>query len=361
MLRVLLADDPEPRRAQLEAGLVQNEVEFRLVGTLPELLVQVGAFRPHAVLLAQFGHRLGPLRQVVQSLRLAGQPTPVFLIGDRNRSNRVRSGGAEALLGLPVGDWGAFTWRLRQGCIRGAEPSSRSADLRGMRVLHVDDEALLLSCYRRGMSRYRGAEVVNASTNDVALGLLEGVDLVITDQMRAGGSGTELLPRLRDRGFEGPVVMVSGFASELRDHPGFAAVLSKPVGEEFWPLLGEFVPDRRPADATGLKVVCLGVEPELPGADCFTTSRPSAAVNRLRDHDVAITDDPMLARHARVRGDHTPIVVVGAPSVALAHGADGYLEDLDEALDWVAPLGHGRAIQLAQERMLLAAWRQRDA
>ena len=92
--------------------------------------------------------------------------------------------------------------------------SASSADLAGLRVLVVDDEADLREGLRLLVSTL-GAEVAVAGDGVEALEHLarEGADLVLTDLMMPRMSGSELLAAVRERHPCASVVVLTGFGT----------------------------------------------------------------------------------------------------------------------------------------------------
>lgn len=95
-----------------------------------------------------------------------------------------------------------------------SQTKQKLADLKGLRVLVVDDEEDI----RKGLGKLiggLGATVVLASDGLEALELAErrGVDLVLSDLMMPRMSGMELLPNLVERYPEAHVVILTGFGT----------------------------------------------------------------------------------------------------------------------------------------------------
>jgi PAS domain S-box-containing protein len=111
-----------------------------------------------------------------------------------------------------------------------AEGPSGDADLQGAgTVLLVDDEELVRAS-TAGMLADLGYRVVEADNGEAAMALVaEGLrpDLLVTDQLMPGLSGTDLAMRLRERFTELPVLIVSGYADLDSLSPAFPH-LSKP-------------------------------------------------------------------------------------------------------------------------------------
>ena len=104
------------------------------------------------------------------------------------------------------------------------------------KVLVVDDEAEVRGVLRMMLKR-SGHEVWDVADGAEALRLLDSMpfDLVITDVYMATLDGMELLVRIQQRGFQVPVVAMSGGGQKLRGAVldvaplvGAAATLKKP-------------------------------------------------------------------------------------------------------------------------------------
>jgi PAS domain S-box-containing protein len=84
------------------------------------------------------------------------------------------------------------------------------------KILVVEDDPGVAKLQRRELER-RGFAVVSASSADEALAFLakESVDLAVLDYNLAGGcSGLDLHSRMRNLGYQVPVIMVTGFSDE---------------------------------------------------------------------------------------------------------------------------------------------------
>jgi len=82
------------------------------------------------------------------------------------------------------------------------------------RILTIEDEENLRFAIERSLSR-AGHEVAQADSVPAALALLErtSFDAVLTDVNLGDRSGIELVRRLRDDGFDGPVVVMTAYGS----------------------------------------------------------------------------------------------------------------------------------------------------
>lgn len=80
-------------------------------------------------------------------------------------------------------------------------------------ILVVDDEESLRLTFQIFLEREGYGPVVTASTFDEAMALIErqGFDLIISDIVMEGASGIDLLRRVREKGLECPVVIVTGY------------------------------------------------------------------------------------------------------------------------------------------------------
>ena len=108
----------------------------------------------------------------------------------------------------------------------------------GQRILVIDDEpAVGLSTIR--LLRRAGFEGEQVSSPDTALQLLSGhggFDLILSDWTMPGMNGIELAKAVRGCGIDVPIVIMTGFASGIRDDELRAAnvkrLLAKPVDPE---------------------------------------------------------------------------------------------------------------------------------
>ena len=104
---------------------------------------------------------------------------------------------------------------------------------RGRRILVVDDEPMLRTMMTRVL-RMHGYDVTVAANGEEALSLMgqHHYDLVLSDMVMPICDGRCLLRELRARGWDVPVVILTGYA-ETSDVAlqalGAAAVLGKPA------------------------------------------------------------------------------------------------------------------------------------
>ncbi len=105
-----------------------------------------------------------------------------------------------------------------------------AAGVTGLRILVVDDDNLVLM-NTAAMLEDLGHEVIQANSGEQALRELaraEAVDLVVTDQLMPGLSGTELAARIRAERPELPIVLATGYADLPPDATAGIVCLNKP-------------------------------------------------------------------------------------------------------------------------------------
>ncbi|UYP32254.1 response regulator [Pseudomonas sp. Z8(2022)] len=116
----------------------------------------------------------------------------------------------------------------------GAAPSLQGMELKDRSVLVVDDDPLVLLS-TTAMLEDLGATVSQASSAEEAVAALKTmiVDLVITDQVMPGMTGTQLAEQLRSTHPRLPVILASGFADKAAEELGFRLPrLYKPFDQE---------------------------------------------------------------------------------------------------------------------------------
>ncbi|MFA6167557.1 MAG: response regulator [Gemmatimonadaceae bacterium] len=84
----------------------------------------------------------------------------------------------------------------------------------GARILFVDDDAFTRRIINAALSN-RGFQTRLADSGVAALAILrsEPIDIVLTDQQMPGLSGLDLMRRMRDEGFNTPVILLTGVDS----------------------------------------------------------------------------------------------------------------------------------------------------
>lgn len=90
-------------------------------------------------------------------------------------------------------------------------PTSASS---GARILFVDDDAFTRKIINSALTN-RGFQTRLADSAVAALAILrtEPIDVVLTDQQMPGLSGLDLMRRMRDEGFNTPVILLTGVGS----------------------------------------------------------------------------------------------------------------------------------------------------
>lgn len=113
--------------------------------------------------------------------------------------------------------------------------SSSKSSTTNAKLLLVDDNKLGLSA-RRVVMEELGYCVIATTCPEEAIHLAQeqSVDLVITDYRMPAMSGSEMITSLRERGFEKPIILISGFVDALglnEDNTGADAVIQKSAHE----------------------------------------------------------------------------------------------------------------------------------
>jgi two-component system, response regulator, stage 0 sporulation protein F len=103
------------------------------------------------------------------------------------------------------------------------------------RILVVDDDPAVLSCYGKLLTR-EGHEVRTAPGGEIALSQIKSsgpYDIIVIDYRMPGMDGIEFLRRLRSQGRTPEVILVSAYANEdVRKRAaamGVRLILSKPI------------------------------------------------------------------------------------------------------------------------------------
>lgn len=101
-----------------------------------------------------------------------------------------------------------------------------------VRVVVVDDETHVADLYAEYLKREYDVEVAYGGTEALEI-IDDGVDVVLLDRRMPRLSGGEVLEKLRDRGYEGRVVMVTAVEPdfEVVDMP-FDDYVTKPVDRD---------------------------------------------------------------------------------------------------------------------------------
>ncbi len=147
------------------------------------------------------------------------------------------SGGAIDVQSAP-GQGSTFTVYLRQAQAAAKAAAGLAAPPRGHgeRVLLIDDEAPVLAATAEMLSRL-GYEAVPFCDSRAALAAFEAAperfDVVVTDEVMPGLTGTELARMLRHRRPDLPIVLTSGYSGATLTHgalgAGVSELLTKPL------------------------------------------------------------------------------------------------------------------------------------
>ena len=92
------------------------------------------------------------------------------------------------------------------------DPPARASS--GARILFVDDDAFARKLIHTALTN-RGFQTRLADSAMAALAILrtEPIDVVLTDQQMPGLSGLDLMRKMRDEGFNTPVILLTGVGS----------------------------------------------------------------------------------------------------------------------------------------------------
>jgi CheY-like chemotaxis protein len=141
---------------------------------------------------------------------------------------RSRKGqGTTAEIWLPVAEVERETAPVQEPRIE-ETPATRNGH--GITILVVDDDTLVLM-NTAAMLEDLGHEVIEASSGEQALRVLRRgrkVDLVVTDQLMPGMTGTQLIAAIRAEWPDVPVVLATGYAELPADTDPDLLRLSKP-------------------------------------------------------------------------------------------------------------------------------------
>ncbi|MBI1358558.1 MAG: PAS domain S-box protein [Acidobacteria bacterium] len=141
--------------------------------------------------------------------------------------------GGELWLDRRGGPGAVFLARLPSGAADAetpARPVAQQVDDRRRTVLVVDDEAAVREVARRMLAKL-GCEAETAEGPERALEILSGpkrFDVVLTDYSMPGATAKEFVSRLRARGDETPLVVMTGFGAGALEGVEGLPVLAKP-------------------------------------------------------------------------------------------------------------------------------------
>ncbi len=132
----------------------------------------------------------------------------------------------------------------------GAMPGGQDVTDASHRVLIVDDDAAVRGVLRR-VVRHEGYTCVDAASVEEALGLFEGVDVVVADLQLGDSTGIDLLQAMRTRHLDQPFILLTGrpsfeSATAAVEHGAYRYLVKPFVPAELGRLLRDAVVSRAP-------------------------------------------------------------------------------------------------------------------
>jgi CheY-like chemotaxis protein len=113
--------------------------------------------------------------------------------------------------------------------------AATASEPRKLRVLAVDDEPNVVILKQR-ILRKAGHQVFSATSFQEALNVFNSqdeLDVIITDQNEGPGlKGDSFARLLRNDGFRGTILCITGHCETIEDHSVFDLILEKPVNPE---------------------------------------------------------------------------------------------------------------------------------
>ncbi|PJE30388.1 hypothetical protein SAMN06297129_0745 [Pseudooceanicola antarcticus] len=166
----------------------------------------------------------------------------------------IRLMGGRIWVDSELGEGSAFGFRVGLPVARGVGYHGAPEPVQDLgRVLLVDDNELQLDILQRQLE-VLGAEVISCDGGAAALGLLDGVDLVITDHNMAGMDGMELAEAIREAGHGVPIILLTPAVHFAELDPArrhLHAVLQSPtLRDDFFDVLRSLAAPAEVADAT---------------------------------------------------------------------------------------------------------------
>ncbi len=188
------------------------------------------------------------------------------------------------------------------------------------RILVVEDHDEVVYAIRRVLEK-QGLEVVVAASEDAAMERLAEVDAAVVDiRLEDGGSGINLLARIREGGDETPVIILSAYASPdnivSASKCGAIEVLRKPVSSD------DLVAAVRESLATRQREQPpFAVPQDLPAvlgsAPCMVEVFKSLGLAATNDLSVLLTGETGVGKDVAARIVHEHSQRSGGPFVAL--------------------------------------------
>lgn len=244
MVKVLVIDDDRMNCDLLQAVLTRHGYD---VHSATSGLEGLKLFRQHAPRVTILDLRMPEMDglTVLREIRAIDPHAPVIILG--GGATEVQENQARALRVTDFVRKGLSLDVLVEGVNRvvqlparkqeGAGPQTGTAMETGETVLVVDDEPLVRDLLVQFLS-LRGYRALGVKDGAQALSMVEQAppDLILLDLMLPGMSGVEVLRRLREKHFNGAIIIVTGSSDEelLEEawslHP--QEVISKPIDLE---------------------------------------------------------------------------------------------------------------------------------
>ena len=244
MVKVLVIDDDRMNCDLLQAVLTRHGYD---VHSATSGLEGLNLFRQHNPRVTILDLRMPEMDglTVLKEIRAIDPHAPVIILG--GGATEVQENQARALRVTDFVRKGLSLDVLVEGVNRvvqqparkqeGAGPQTGTATETGETVLVVDDEQLVRDLLVQFVS-LRGYRALGVKDGAQALSMVEQTppDLILLDLMLPGMSGVEVLRRLREKHFNGAIIIVTGSSDEelLEEawslHP--QEVISKPIDLE---------------------------------------------------------------------------------------------------------------------------------
>ena len=241
MVKVLVIDDDRMNCDLLQAVLTRHGYDVHSATSGREGL---NLFRQHTPRVTILDLRMPEMDglTVLREIRAIDPHAPVIILG--GGATEVQENQARALRVTDFVRKGLSLDVLVEGVNRvvqlparnqeGAGPQTATAMETGETVLVVDDEQLVRDLLVQFLS-LRGYRALGVNDGAQALSMMEETppDLILLDLMLPGVSGVEVLRRLREKHFNGAIIIVTGSSDEelLEEawslHP--QEVISKPI------------------------------------------------------------------------------------------------------------------------------------
>ncbi|WP_255458584.1 response regulator [Nitrospira sp. KM1] len=246
MVKILIIDDDRMNCELLQAVFTRHGYEVLTATSGADGLTLFHREVPRVTILDLRMPEMDGLT-VLKEIRAQDPAAPVVILG--GGATEVQENQARALRvtdfirkGLSLDVLVEAVMRVMQQTPRsGVEISAASPGISGSdnpeTILVIDDEQLVRDLLVQFLN-LRGYRAVGAKDGQHALDLTERTapDLVLLDLFLPGMGGVEVLRRLRQSGFEGPVIVITGSQDEEVLEEAWALrpqeVLSKPVDLE---------------------------------------------------------------------------------------------------------------------------------